>query len=161
MGRSQGGNNNVWCQDNAIGWLDWTDLAEHRDLFRFFRNLIAFRQRHALLRPRHFEGEESGERRLTWHGQALHQPDWSASSQALGMHLQGRPEEREIYLVANAAPAAATFALPIPDRRGPWRRVVDTALEAGQASCLPGEEPLLPEQDRYQVQGRSVVVLLR
>jgi glycogen operon protein len=161
MGRSQGGNNNVWCQDNAIGWLDWTDLAEHRELFSFVRNLITFRQQHPLLRPRHFEGEENGERRLTWHGCDLQQPDWSAASQALAMHLQGRPEEAEIYLVANAALKSATFALPGPEPRGPWRRVVDTTQEAGQASCATEEALPLSRQNSYLVQGRSVVVLVR
>ncbi len=161
MGRSQGGNNNAWCQDNAIGWLDWTDLAEHRELFSFVRNLIAFRQQHPLLRPRHFEGEENGERRLTWHGCDLQQPDWSAASQALAMHLQGRPEEAEIYLVANAALKSATFALPGPEPRGPWRRVVDTTQEAGQASCATEEALPLSRQNSYLVQGRSVVVLVR
>ena len=68
MGRSQGGNNNAWCQDNEVSWLNWDNLEDNRDRFRFFRNLIAFRQKHPLLRPQHFEGEESGERRLTWHG---------------------------------------------------------------------------------------------
>jgi glycogen operon protein len=114
-----------------------------------------------LLRPRHFEAEESGERRLTWHGRRLHHPDWSEASQALGMHLQGKPEDAEIYLVANAAADDAGFALPGPDARRPWRRFVDTALAAGQASCLPGEEPPLPGQTRYRVRGRSVVVLVR
>jgi glycogen operon protein len=161
MGRSQKGNNNAWCQDNDISWLNWADLEENRDRFQFFCNLIALRQYHAMLRPRHFEGEESGERRLTWHGKGLHQPDWSKSSQSLGMHLQGRPEEAEIYLMANAAVASAAFALPTSERGRPWRRFIDTALPSGQASCPPGEEQQLPEQASYQLQARSVVVLIR
>ncbi len=161
MGRSQGGNNNAWCQDNATSWLDWTRLDANRDLFEFFRNLIAFRQRYTLLRPRHFEGEERGERRLTWHGHRLHEPDWSEASQALGMYLQGKPEETEIYLVANAAVEDADFSLPSATAQRPWRRFVDTALAAGQASCPPGEEPPLPEQAIYRVRGSSVAVLVR
>jgi glycogen operon protein len=161
MGRSQGGNNNAWCQDNAISWIDWSDLERNRDLFRFFCNLIAFRQYHALLRPRHFEGEESGERRLTWHGRELNRPDWSKSSRSLGMHLQGQPDETEIYLIANAAVETVVFALPEAEPRGPWRRFIDTALNAEQASCAPGTEQPLAEQSSYQVQSRSVVVLVR
>lgn len=161
MGRSQGGNNNAWCQDNVTSWLDWCQLRANRERFEFFRNLIAFRQGHTPLRPRYFEGEENGERRLTWHGTSLYKPDWSEDSQALGMHLQGKPAEAEIYLVANAGPKGAKFSLPDPVQERPWRRFVDTSLAAGAASCCPGQEPPLSEQDSYQVKGRSVVVLVR
>jgi glycogen operon protein len=161
MARSQGGNNNAWCQDNATSWLDWKGLAVNHDLFDFFRNLIAFRKRYDLLRPRHFEGEENGERRLTWHGQRLHHPDWSEKSHALGMHLEGKPQETEIYLIANAAIEGADFTLPEPNAQRPWRRFVDTDLAARLASCPPGQEPVLPGQASYRVQGRSVVVLVR
>jgi hypothetical protein len=77
------------------------------------------------------------------------------------MHLQGQQEEAEIYLVANAALKSAAFALPRPDPRGPWRRVIDTAQEAGQASCATGEARPLSWQNSYLVQGLSVVVLVR
>jgi len=160
MGRSQGGNNNAWCQDNAISWLDWGDLERNRDLFRFVCNLIAFRQYHALLRPRHFEGEENGERQLTWHGYELNRPDWSKTSRSLGMHLQGQPDEAEIYLIVHAAEEAAVFSLPSQTRQKPWRRFIDTALEGGQASCALGEEAEIADQLSYQVQGHSVVVLV-
>ena len=161
MGRSQGGNNNAWCQDNPISWLDWGNLEHNRDRFQFFCNLIAFRQQHALLRARHFEGEESGERRLTWHGCELQRPDWSKASHSLGMHLQGQPDETEIYLISHAAEQAAVFTLPDSSRQKPWRRFIDTALEAGQASCAVGYEPEVANQESYQVQGHSVVVLVK
>jgi glycogen operon protein len=158
FGNSQGGNNNAWCQDNAIGWLDWNSLERNRDLFAFCRHLLAFRHRHAILRPRHFEGEESGERRLTWHGPQLFKVDWSEPSRSLGMHLQGLKGEAEIYLIAHAAAEAQTFALPklAPDRQ--WRRFIDTACEP--ASVMPGEEPVLVNQVAYAVSGESVVVLV-
>ena len=161
MGRSQGGNNNTWCQDNDIGWLNWTDLEKNRDLFLFFCNLITFRKRHAVLRPRHFEGEESGERLLAWHGTRLGQVDWSEKSRSLGMHLQGRAEEAEIYLISHAAEESADFALPVSSKQATWRRFVDTALPAGQTSCAPGEEQELANQEFYRVQGRAVVVLVK
>ncbi len=160
MGRSQGGNNNAWCQDNVISWLDWTSLEQNRDLYSFFCNLIAFRQHHALLRPRHFEGEESGERRLTWHGFELNRPDWAETSHSLGMHLQGQAHEAEIYLVAHAADEAADFALPPRTKQGPWRLFIDTALTGRSVSAVPGQEPALDNQRHYLVQEHSVVVLV-
>jgi isoamylase len=161
MGRSQKGNNNAWCQDNEISWIDWGKLHSNRELFEFFRKLIDFRQLNDLLRPRHFEGEENGERRLTWHGRELKNPDWSETSQSLGMHLQGKPGGTEIYLMANAATEAFVFALPPADKRTPWRRFVDTSLPAALAGSEPGHELPLTNQHEYRIQDHSVVVLVR
>jgi glycogen operon protein len=158
FGNSQGGNNNAWCQDNAVGWLDWRGLEQYRDLFDFCRHLIAFRQRHAVLRPRHFEGEESGERRLTWHGPQLFMVDWSERSHSLGMHLQGLKGEAEIYLIAHASPQAQAFALPKLKGRRRWRRFVDTAMDS--PSFEPGTEPLLENQDSYLLAGDALVILV-
>jgi glycogen operon protein len=160
MGRNQGGNNNAWCQDNPVSWVDWNELKNHDDLFRFFQHMIALRQRHALLRPRHFEGEESGERQLTWHGTRLHAPDWSEASQSLGMHLQGQADEAEIYLIAHAGEDELEFELPPLDGQLRWRRSVDTSLSGDPASCMPGSEVELEQQGRYPVGSRSVVVLV-
>lgn len=159
IGRSQGGNNNAWCQDNPVSWVDWTHLEENGELFTFFRRLIAFRQKHALLRARHFEGEESGERRLSWHGVRFNAPDWSGRSKSLAMHLQGMSGEAEIYLIANAAQKAHEFELP-PLAESVWTRFIDTHLKDDGASCEPGEEAGLDEQTYYRVGGQSVVVLV-
>jgi glycogen operon protein len=160
MARSQGGNNNTWCQDNVLGWINWSNLEDNHDLFRFFCNLIAFRKHHDLLRPRHYEGEENCERRLTWHGKSLNAPDWSDTSHSLAMHLQGQTDDAEIYLIANAAAEASGFTLPEPGDSSPWRRFVDTAQAEKAASFVPGKEELLEDQRHYQVQGHSVVVLV-
>ena len=158
FGNRQEGNNNAWCQDNPVGWLNWDGLAHQRELFDFCRHLIAFRKRHALLRPRHFEGEESGERRLTWHGPQLFKVDWSEQSRSLGMHLQGLKGETEIYLIAHAARQGQLFALPLLPQGQQWRCFVDTA--ATPSSHEPGEERLLVDQQNYAVAGESVVVLV-
>ncbi len=158
FGNSQGGNNNAWCQDNAIGWLDWEMLGSHRELFDFCRRLIAFRKRHKVLRPRYFEGEERGERRLTWHGPQLFRVDWSERAHSLGMHLQGLRGEADIYLIAHAAPEARGFALPRPIGGRQWRLFVDTATTP--FSHEPGTEPRLDNQASYPVAGESVVVLV-
>ena len=161
MGRSQQGNNNAWCQDNALSWIDWGDLESNRELFTFFRHLIAFRQQHALLRPRHFEGEKNDERCLTWHGFRLHDPDWSETSKSLAMHLQGTANEAQIYLIAHASTKATEFTLPDASNNKPWRRFVDTSLTAEGPSCYPGEEVALQDQSGYRVASQSVVVLVR
>jgi len=160
MGRSQGGNNNTWCQDNRVGWIDWNDWRTHPDLFRLIRHLIAFRQHYNVLRPRDFEGEEAGERRLTWHGRHIGKPDWSEASQSLGMHLQGMSDEAEIYLIAHAGEKKRSFELPALDGQGRWLRFIDTFEKGEAASYEPGHEAELARQDCYRVGPRSVVVLV-
>ena len=70
--RSQRGNNNVWCQDNELGWFDWSLVERNADVLRFVRGLIALRKRHPSLQRRHFlsgrvrEGCELPD--ITWHG---------------------------------------------------------------------------------------------
>ena len=114
-----------------------------------------------MLRPRHFEGEESGDRCLTWHGFRLHKPDWSATSQSLAMHLQGTADEAQIYLIAHASTKATEFALPDANSDQPWRRFVDTSLTVEVPSYSPGEDVALHDQKSYRVAGQSVVVLVR
>ncbi len=160
MARSQGGNNNTWCQDNQTGWLNWQDLQQNTELFGFFKNLIAFRKRHSLLRPRHFEGEETGIRRLTWHGAKPGKPDWSEKSHALGMLLQGYQQEADIYLFANADVTGIKVQLPQLPGHSHWHRFVDTGLAPAEMSCEPGSEAPLVGQSSYQVRERSVVVLV-
>ena len=77
------------------------------------------------------------------------------------MHLQGTPDEAEIYLIAHASTKAAEFALPDAGNNKPWRRFVDTSLIAEGASCSPGEEVELQDQKGYHVASQSVVVLVR
>ncbi len=161
MGRTQQGNNNAWCQDNEISWVNWLELKKNRELFTFFRNLIAFRKKHALLRPRHFEGEESGDRNLSWHGRELHQPDWSDSSQSLAMHLQDLSKKTEIYMIANAADSAAHFSLPESTPESPWKLFINTASADQQYSHAPGNEVELDSPNDYPVEAHSVVVMVK
>src|SRR5262245_41016521 len=109
LGRTQGGNNNAYCHDNAISWLDWGGLETRSDLFRFVKTMIAFRRAHPVLRQRDFlTGEPCG--RLSrpdvmWHGVHLNQPDWGPNSRSLAMHLAGEhapAPDCDIYLAANA-----------------------------------------------------------
>jgi len=160
MARSQGGNNNTWCQDNPVSWLDWRRQESEADLLRFFRHLIAFRHRHEVLRPQSFEGDENGGRRLAWHGTELGEPDWSEESHSLGMHLQGFAEESEIYLIAHAGEETADFELPVPLEGRRWQRFVDTSLPGVEASREPGEEVELENQEQYTVEPQSVVILV-
>jgi isoamylase len=162
LGRSQRGNNNAYCQDNEISWMDWALLETNADLFRFFRLLIRFRRDHPLLRRGTFSplaGPQAPQ--VEWHGVRLHEPDWSYESRTLAMHLHGQPNNRQdhIYMIANAHWEAHEFELPVTPG-WEWTRSVDTSLHAPMDIADPGEPQTAIEPLRYRAGPRSVVVLL-
>jgi glycogen operon protein len=162
FGRTQRGNNNAWCQDNEVSWVDWRLREANADLFRFFKLLIAFRRGHPLLRRGAFETDGGdGAARVHWHGCALGRPDWSWESRTLAMHLEpgARAAADHVYFIANAHWEPHDFELPrLADAR--WRRFVDTSEPPPRDIAEPGAEEPLADPARTTVSPRSVVVLL-
>ena len=137
VGRSQQGNNNAYCQDNELSWLEWDLLETNADLLRFFRLLLRLRRDHPLLRRGTFSPLANGESpQVEWHGVRLHAPDWSYESRSLAMHLSGRPENRQdhIFLIANAHWEAHEFELPVLPGWG-WIRVDRHQLRCAVRYC--------------------------
>jgi glycogen operon protein len=160
MARTQLGNNNAYCQDNPISWYDWRMLAEHDDLARFVRGLIALRHRHSTLSRDHVLGHRPWEEALydgvEFHGVVLDQPDWSHHSHSLAVHLMGNEDDQGLYILANAYVDPLTFELP---RHYGWCRLVDTSLDPPDDLVEEEEAPLI-EGSAYTAQARSVVVLI-
>ena len=164
IGRTQGGNNNAYCQDNPTTWTDWRLAESQAGLLRFFRNLIAFRRRHAILRSKSFLPDASGCRiGIEWHGVELHAPDWSPESHLLGLHLFEpgiNVSGDQIYLIANAHWESHDCAIPrLAGQR--WHRFLDTTLDPPD-DVAESDEAAIPllQCDRYCVGPRSVVVLV-
>ena len=108
--RTQQGNNNAWCQDNPIGWVDWSLQERNADFLRFTRLMIAMRQAHPVLRRRtFFSGARAGQPpEILWHGVEPSRPDFGPDSHALAFALDGRRSDRpnlldrDIYVAVNA-----------------------------------------------------------
>nr|VFJ51810.1 MAG: glycogen operon protein [Candidatus Kentron sp. FW]VFJ56661.1 MAG: glycogen operon protein [Candidatus Kentron sp. FW] len=163
MGRTQRGNNNAYCQDNEISWIDWDLTQKNADLVRFFQRLIELRRAHAALRRESFLPDENGTTvSVEWHGVIPYQPDWSHESRTLAKCLRAITPDGEtesIYLIASAYSEPLSFELPgIKDRV--WYRVADTSLDAPRDIMDPGKEERLDKQEHYLVDARSVVVLI-
>ena len=134
--RTQGGNNNAYCQDNETSWFDWGLVRENAEMVRFFKELVAFRRRHpALRRKRFFAGvDHDGDQMpdISWHGLELGAPDWSEKSRFLAFLLDGseaggaEPDD-DIYVAMNSLDEPLSFALPYFKEGVCWRRVVDTS----------------------------------
>ena len=151
---TQRGNNNPYNQDNETTWLDWDKLAQSRDVFRFFKGMIAFRKaRRTLGRSRFWRKD------VQWYG-TDGQPDLSHESRSLAYRLSGTQfNEGDLYVMINACDQPLRFHVQ-EGQGGDWRRVVDTSLPSPQDLADPGAESALTSLD-YEVAPRSVVVLTR
>jgi glycogen operon protein len=170
-GHTQKGNNNVYCQDNALGWLDWTPRPEADSLRDFVARLIRVRRQHPSFRRRSFfRGQPAGDgatKDVVWlrpDGQEMTPPDWDGEHvRCLGMLFsgtgitdvgpRGEPQrDDDFLLLLNAYHDPVPFKMPTrPGDR--WTRVVDTARESALS--------LLLAETTYPLQGRSLALLRR
>jgi glycogen operon protein len=171
FGRSQGGNNNAYCQDNEVSWVRWAGDDTGEVLTAFVERLAALRARYPLLRRRRFLtgdwDEELGIKDSTWltpAGTEMTPQQWQdPAAKCFGLLLDGRAQtsgirrrgsEATLLLVFNAHHDVVVFTLPkVPGGRD-WRRLIDTNLpeeddERDGATFKFGH--------RYQVTGRSLL----
>jgi isoamylase len=160
--RTQRGNNNAYCQDNELAWLDWSLLERHGDVHRFVKLLTAFHHRRDVVSEKGTLSlnEILRRARMEWHGVALNRPDWSEHSHSLAFTLTSLRGRFMVHGMLNAYWEALTFELPpVPaERRQPWQRWIDTSLESPEDFRPLAEAPLVP-QAAYRVQPHSVVFL--
>ena len=161
--RTQRGNNNMYCHDNEINWLDWGLIDKHGDIFRFVRLLIQRR----LLRDTGPELERKSLNQLireshkAWHGVKPHQPDWSDNSHSLAFSVEIAKERLLFYLILNAYWESLDFELPSVENGSgePWRRWIDTTLDSPQDIVeWQTTSPVLGKT--YRAGPRSIVALL-
>ncbi len=161
IGRAQQGNNNAYCQDNEVSWLNWNFFKSNSHIHRFFKHLIAFRKNHILFRSESFDENGSDNfKTITWHGVKPNKPDWSYDSRALGMLFSGYERDNDIYIIANAYWEKLRFKLPRLSGDRKWYRFIDTIFDSPHDINEVDNEVILSEQRFYNVGPRSVVVLL-
>jgi glycogen operon protein len=166
--RTQKGNNNAWCQDNAVSWVDWSLAAKHGDFLRFVSMLIALRKRHSALRRRSFfrGAGPTGDLRpdIIWHGTEPFSPDFSGGSRTLAFCLDGtqtdRDVDRDFYVACNGWREAIDFRIPPAPTARPWRRAIDTSLLSPLDIVGLDEGPLVASDTTYPVVAHSIVVLI-
>jgi glycogen operon protein len=151
---TQRGNNNPYNQDNETTWLDWDLLERNRDIFRFFKGMIAFRKAHPSIGRSRYWRED-----VQWYGTAAG-VDLSGDSRSLAYFLRGsRLGDNDLYVLINACWEDLIFTIQ-EGRVEEWRRVVDTSLPSPEDIAEPGKgSPLSSLQ--HVVRARSIVVLLR
>lgn len=161
---TQHGNNNAWCQDNALSWLDWSLVEREAQMLRFVRGLIALRKRHPSLQRRHFLSgrptQGTTERAdVTWHGAELDAPDWDApEARALVFTLASvRQGEDLLHIMVNMDEADRIFELPaLPSAH--WYRALDTGQLSPLDVIAPSDQ-IRVEAPQQLVHARSILVL--
>jgi isoamylase len=173
FGRTQSGNNNAYCQDNEVSWIDWKFDEQGECLIVFTKRLTALRRRYPVLRQSRFLSgiwnEELGLKDATWltpAGQEMTPDDWhNPTAKCLGILLDGRAQtsgirqrgsEATLLLITNAYHDVVPFILPKVAGGRDWRRLVDT--NRPEEDDDPDRSVLCRFGQQYQVTGRSLLL---
>ena len=161
---SQYGNNNAYCQDSGISWLDWSKLEAERELFDYVRKLTALRKAHPVIRSTKFDfsANGTGYPELSFHGLKPWEIDMNAPALVFGyMYAEDHEKFKTcsdvfIYVAVNAHWEEHCFELPVLPDNYKWH----LAFEANGPACEPGEEKPLFSGNTVTLGPRSTAVLL-
>lgn len=154
--RTQHGNNNAYCQDNAESWHDWELADRNADLIAFCRAMLAFRKRHPVLRGDGFYQAAETQ----WFGPDGRLPSWEADTASLGLKIDAVGDDGADYalcLIFNAGVVAVSFQVPEAPTGHRWAVALDTAESAVPA---PGAEPSIAASGCVLLGAKATVVLL-
>jgi glycogen operon protein len=171
--RTQGGNNNAYCQDNETSWVDWSKREMHAGLVRFVRELARFRRATPALHSSAYYRDAD----VTWLDERGETPDWhNDAAQCLAMLVPystaaspfDAPGEApadpdrpvDVLLLFNADTHVHDFTLPDAPGGGAWMRKVDTHLASPHDVRAAGDEPRLDDPDVYALAPRTAAVLI-
>ena len=175
-GRTQQGNNNAYCQDNELSWVDWELSEDDRELTRFVKQAIRLRKRHPAFRRRHFfQGRQikgAGVKDITWlrpDGHEMNDDEWQQSfARCLGLFLAGdafeehdergqRVHDADLLLILNSHHEEIPFKIPAVPPKARWQVLVDTVYTDGHRT----DGRYFYSQESYPLKGRSVVLLMQ
>lgn len=159
FGNSQKGNNNVYCQDNPTGWVNWKKLSTQQELHDFVKELIAFRKKYKVFHPsREFTGMDMmkcGVPDVSYHGEFAWRIEKEVASRQLGVYYSGASlQAQDCYVAYNMHWIPHTFALPALPKKKKWHMAAST-----QVGIFKKEIPL-EEQKAIEIDERTIVVLV-
>ena len=171
FGNSQEGNNNAWCQDNALWWLSWKNVKSEAELLAFVKQAIAFRKRHRVFhlpeQPKVLDPKATGLPDISYHGVRAWQPEFESWHRQLGILYNGRYAADEngtpddtFFVMYNFHWEPHSFALPHPVKGYQWHVAANTADPKVNGFYPEGEEPAVPAGPEFEVLSRGIVVLI-
>ncbi len=169
LGRTQQGNNNPYCQDNELSWINWNLEKKEAGLLRFFRKVIALRKKHPIFRRSHFlTGADTNQDKypdISWHGLELGKPDWSEYSRVLAFMLDGSelPHEKrddDFCMLLNGDQVKHSFQVPPPKAGKTWLRLIDTSRPSPEDFLDEDQGAPVMADRTYPVLPMSAVVFI-
>ena len=169
--RTQGGNNNAYCQDNEVSWLDWNLRDSGVDIHRFVRGLIAFRKQHPGLRRstffNHADPRTGEPTEVTWWGPDGQPIRWTTAAHALGCLIDGRrdrtgadEDDDDLFVMFLNGTVPVDWVLPAAPSGSSWHRVIDTGRPSPHDWLEAGSEEALARGVPYRLGAGTVVALL-
>jgi glycogen operon protein len=175
LGRTQQGNNNAYCQDNEISWIDWNLNDRQREFLAFTQEVVALRERHPNLgRLRFFQGRRirgSDLEDLAWFrsdGEPMTDQEWDEGwVRAIGMRLGGkalaetdaegnRLVDDDLFILLNGHHEPVPFTLPTDARSGQWEVCIDTTQPR-----VPADARTIEAGEEFELAARSLMLLRR
>ncbi|HPS57813.1 MAG TPA: glycogen debranching protein GlgX [Spirochaetota bacterium] len=167
--RTQKGNNNSYCQDNEISWVDWKLLDTHNGIFTFTKQMIKFRKMHpVLIMPRFYTGEKCNGSEcadISWHGTGADDPGWDRDDGCLAAMINGNfgkhgsyDGDCDFYMMFNTSSVDQSFSLPEAPSGREWRVSINTAEIEGRNIFTENDGPQAGS-GAITVKSRSVIVL--
>jgi isoamylase len=165
VGRTQGGNNNAYCQDGPLSWFDWNLVEKNADLLQFVQRMLQFRAQHRALRPgRAAIGPEEQQLfpTVSWHGVRAWSADWAVHCRLVAVMFYDRHEGSDdcVYVATNSYWEGLDLELPELPEHLAWHRFIDTTASSPDDAAPPGAEPRLDDQSQVRVGARGTLVLL-
>lgn len=159
VANTQFGNNNAYCQDNEIGWLDWDAMKEHQDLSTFVKNLIQLNLDTPYFQEESFWGvsKDGHITHIDFHGTKLFEPDWGHNSRSLAFSLDNNRYRFQLFIIVNMYWESLRFELSEDGIRH-WHLLVDTSRDGNQAFSLDAPIQQINEYS-IEVPPRTVMVL--
>ena len=154
--RTQGGNNNAYCQDNETSWCDWAFLERQQEIHRFVRGMIAFRRAHPVLSEEQFYTDAQ----IRWLAPSGGHPDWfDSTAKTLGCLIR-ESAENALLLIFNADTNDIDFEMPVLPRAWHWDLAVDTSHLTPSDVLAAGAAPLADDLRSYRLPGRCSAIFV-
>lgn len=171
FGNTQGGNNNAWCQDNEISWLNWNQIKSNKDILDFAKAVIQFRKKHPIFRlsqePKGLDYLSCGMPDVSYHGTKAWFPEFENFRRQLGILYCGSyaaqetgEEDNCFFVIYNMHGESYEFSVPNLPKGKKWYLAFDTDAKEVNGFYPEGEEKLLEKQKFYTVQPHSIAVLI-
>jgi glycogen operon protein len=165
FGRSQGGNNNAYCQDNEISWLDWRLVENNRELLRFFKMLIALRKNHPIFRRSDFfpKGGDHDPHEIHWQSRWVGETDWSPDCRTLGFMLDGLAvadsRDDDFFVMLNSHPESVLVEIPSLPLGRHWRLLINSGAEPPDDIHREDEAPVFSGNE-FELSPMAALVLI-